>query len=921
MAALARYPSRGPRGWVFGSGSRGLRRHFANEGARYDLGGTCSGRCPRRRPDQRPVCVQKRPRCRRVRRLWARLRTSFLSMDATKYSSFDRPPRVAWFPAPAVELPWRARCKFVTPVDMRGRQFEGFADAGGRSNTGRCAALLLILAVASCSGKKRHFADDWPVAAGSAGNPMGESMSPEDAGPAAASRSSVEPAAETTSNALPIDPRAAASGLGCDSPSGICPPRCQGCTIDGDCVAAGLANSTNACQVCDPARNGADWSSNEGAECDDGRFCTVDDRCGGATCAGPARICDDAVACNGVSECDEAADACTDGQVQCQGGTLCDTSSGDCVSTCNGCNVAGVCLVDGFEQAGNPCQVCDVTRSTTSFSPAVDKPCGSAASACSAQDFCDLSGTCQPNHALEGTPCGNGATSACNTADSCDGRGACSANVAANTSACDDGQFCSVNDQCQGGVCVSNGQRDCGALRSCDEATNQCRCTGCAIGGECVVAGTLSPTNSCQVCDPGRSVTAFSPRGEGAFCGEGEQCSATSLCRFTGVGLLSAGFWDTCVIRNGAVFCRSVGGPIDLGADTTALQISTGQHHTCALLATGAVRCWSDSLGSDLGQLGTTSVSSEDGVIFAGTVQLGGRAVFISAGTDYNCAVLDTGKARCWGRNTIGQLGYGHTRNVGDEASDFPFQDIDVGNRRIVQLDAGSGHTCAILDGGAVRCWGSGLGGALGYGNVTNLPAPPSTDVDVGARVHQIATGSSHTCAVIDGGSLRCWGSNDSGQLGYGHTQNIGDDETPAQAATRMVPQDPAVPNGPMRLLGGNVPVGGPVQHVQIRQGLRDGLKTCALLGGGVRCWGSGAFGGLGYAHRNNIGDNETPAEAAAINARRLADGSFLLLGGDLALGGIAVTLAEGGDQCALRSDGQVFCWRGPEQVPTLEDF
>lgn len=442
------------------------------------------------------------------------------------------------------------------------------------------------------------------------------------------------------------------------------------------------------------------------------------------------------------------------------------------------------------------------------------------------------------------------------------------------------------------------------------------------MGGTCIAAGTLNDANPCQVCDPARSTSAFSPKGEGAFCGSGEQCSATSLCRFTGIGLVAAGFWDTCVIRDGQVFCLNAGRPVDLGADTTALQVSSGGHHTCALLANGGVRCWGDSQGSDRGQLGTQSIRSAGEDIFIGTVQLGGRAVSISAGTDYNCAVLDTGAVRCWGANTVGQLGYGHTSNIGDDAGDFPFADVNLGGRRAIQVDAGNNHTCAVLDGGTLRCWGRNFGGALGYGNENDLLAPSTADVSVGAAVEQVSTGSAHTCALLSTGFLNCWGFNSAGELGYGHTQSIGDNETPAQAAVLTIPRDPAQPNGPTRPLGGNVATGGSVLQIQLNQGLRDGQVTCVrFVGGGVRCWGNGTFRGLGYAHRNNVGDNETPVEAETINARRAADGSFILLGGDLALGGAATALAEGGDQCALRADGEVLCWRGPEQTPTLVDF
>src|SRR5207244_379546 len=128
----------------------------------------------------------------------------------------------------------------------------------------------------------------------------------------------------------------------------------------------------------------------------------------------------------------------------------------------------------------------------------------------------------------------------------------------------------------------------------------------------------------------------------------------------------------------------------------------------------------------------------------------------------------------------------------------------------------GRSHTCALLEGGTVRCWGEGLSGSLGYGNVNNIgddESPASAgDVDVGGTVVQISVGAAHTCALLEGGTVRCWGANL--QLGYGNMNIVGDDETPASV--------------------GDVDVGGPA--VQLAAG---GFHTCVVLdGGAVRCWG-----------------------------------------------------------------------------------
>lgn len=701
----------------------------------------------------------------------------------------------------------------------------------------------------------------------------------------------------------------------CDPSQGPCIGSCPGCSIDGVCVGEGEVNPENPCLVCNAGRDPSAWSNEDAKDCDDGLYCTENDACASGVCTGTARTCDDGIDCNGISACDEENQRCTPDENQCPGSDVCHVESGECRTTCTGCLVAGVCVEDGSELTGNPCMVCDTSRATTAYSPAVGRNCGASATTCSAQDTCDDTGVCRANHAAAGSSCGSSASSACDNADTCDGNGACRTNLVSNGTSCNDGRFCTVGDECQGGVCVAEAERNCGALQTCNEQADECRCNGCTIGGTCVAAGSVNANNPCQVCDPARSPTAFSSKLEGSFCGSGQQCSAAALCRFTGNGLLSASSGDTCVITQGEVSCVTAGDLIDLGANRTALQISSGASHTCALLDNGNVRCWGSD--PDSGELGTTTAQSEDGVIFIGNVQLGGRAVSISAGTESTCAVMETGAVRCWGVNTSGQLGYGHTNDVGDDAADFPLTDVNLGGLRAIQVDTGNNHTCAILEGGALRCWGRGFAGALGYGNETDQLSPPSTNVAVGVNVVQVATGGAHTCAVTNAGFLRCWGNNSSGQLGYGHTQNIGDDETPAQAATRTV----TLPTGGTRSLGGDVAAGGGVTQVQIQQGLRGGDKTCVRLVTAVRCWGNGGIGGLGYAHRSIIGDNETPLEAETLTARIDAQGNPVLLGGNLALGGAATTLADGGDHCALRTDGQVVCWRATEQLPAIVAF
>ena len=254
-----------------------------------------------------------------------------------------------------------------------------------------------------------------------------------------------------------------------------------------------------------------------------------------------------------------------------------------------------------------------------------------------------------------------------------------------------------------------------------------------------------------------------------------------------------------------------------------------------------------------------------------GTFSDGPNVIQTSAGAYHTCALLSTGNVKCWGNGGYGQLGYGNTNSIGDNELPATTNAVDIGGT-VTQITTGQYHTCALLSTGNVRCWGYNGYGQLGYGNTNSVggyTTPASAgDVNVGGTVTQITAGANHTCALLSTGNVRCWGNGNSGQLGYGNTNRIGDNESPASA--------------------GDVNVGGTVTAISAGQN-----HTCALLtSGNVRCWGNGNSGQLGYGNTNSIGDNETPASA-----------------GDVNVGG-AVTAIYTGDAhtCALLRTGNVRC-------------
>ena len=303
-------------------------------------------------------------------------------------------------------------------------------------------------------------------------------------------------------------------------------------------------------------------------------------------------------------------------------------------------------------------------------------------------------------------------------------------------------------------------------------------------------------------------------------------------------------------------------------------ELSLGVGHSCFRSVGGKVRCWGEGDDGRLGYGNEADIGDGETPASAGDVNVGGTVVQISAGGGHTCALLNTGKVRCWGRCDYGQLGYGNENDIGDGETPASAGDVNVGGT-VVQISAGSQHTCALLNTGKVRCWGYGEYGQLGYGNENDIgddngETPASAgDVNVGGTVTQISAGYFHTCALLNTGKVRCWGRCDYGQLGYGNENDIGDDETPADA--------------------GDVNVGGTV--VQVNGGY---YHTCALLNTGkVRCWGSGSIGQLGYGNETDIGDNETPADA-----------------GDVNVGGTVTQISAGAwHTCALLNTGKVRCW------------
>lgn len=331
-----------------------------------------------------------------------------------------------------------------------------------------------------------------------------------------------------------------------------------------------------------------------------------------------------------------------------------------------------------------------------------------------------------------------------------------------------------------------------------------------------------------------------------------------------GITQLDSGPFATCaVFGSGAVTCWGAGYGGELGNGstankavpttvtgiTTATKVAVGTGFACALLADATVRCWGLNDWGSLGN-GTTTTSATP-VVVSGVA----NAIDLDAGQEHACAVISGGTVKCWGSNTVGQLGLAVDNNAHSTATTV------AGLTSVVQISLGYGHSCARRSDATMRCWGNNAAGQVGigqYGSSITTPTAPSPAL---ANVIDIATGASHTCAIIApiaGRQVWCWGNNPDKQLG-----NVNDANSPQLITTAI--------SAPAHLSAAI-------------------YNTCVTTDSlAVYCWGEN------LAHQ--LGNNSNVANsAAAVQVAGLASGA------------VDVTLGER-FACALLDTTQVNCW------------
>jgi alpha-tubulin suppressor-like RCC1 family protein len=273
--------------------------------------------------------------------------------------------------------------------------------------------------------------------------------------------------------------------------------------------------------------------------------------------------------------------------------------------------------------------------------------------------------------------------------------------------------------------------------------------------------------------------------------------------------------------------------------------------HTCARRGDGSIWCWGANAEGQIGNGSRTDQPTPYEV-----PSLDAATPGIAAGWDHSCGLVSGGRVACWGEGGDGQLGDGTfvdrtTPAIVKTSSGAPLESV-------IAVVTGSHFSCALRSTGYAYCWGNNFVGQLGTGDTSGTSSPYARQVAAGGRIIALTAGFGHACALFDDGTARCWGENHSGELGTGAV---------LESATPLLVDD----------LDDAVSIAAGAYH------------TCAVRSYGyVVCWGSPVEGQLGYL-----------VPSSPFGDRPIVEGIS-----------DAVEVVSGGwHSCALLSNGQVTCW------------
>ncbi len=464
--------------------------------------------------------------------------------------------------------------------------------------------------------------------------------------------------------------------------------------------------------------------------------------------------------------------------------------------------------------------------------------------------------------------------------------------LAADAGAQDGGGEGGAPDGAVDGGPVDGGTCRCAPCASCDEAgacvPDSSRCNpgsycdpiaGCTPGTPCPLDGSPCPP-SADLCATARCDTSQAP----AICvpelaTDGTPCMAGAAAGQCRSGICCTGCWlgGACVAGNTPAACGGGGGLCSVCDDGNPCTTDTcDASGTCGTVPDDTAACpggtchggacctgcWDGSTcqpGTDdalCGEAGAACVACDAAgcppTTCSGGMCVGTQTIVLAGGFEHYCAVVGGGGLRCWGKNDSGDIGDGTSSGTA------PAPVGVSGGASWTTVAVGGSHTCAIRTDGSLWCWGSGTSGQLGDGRSSGSavdPARVGTDTDW----TMVAAGVASTCAIKSDGSLYCWGNNSDGQLG---------------------------------VMASEVDVPTRVNGVWVSIAMH-GAHSCALQAGGLLfCWGSNKEG--------QIGDGTLDSQPLPERVGAGTGWVQVTVGGDV---------DNDGFTCAIRAPGTLWCW------------
>jgi alpha-tubulin suppressor-like RCC1 family protein len=454
---------------------------------------------------------------------------------------------------------------------------------------------------------------------------------------------------------------------------------------------------------------------------------------------------------------------------------------------------------------------------------------------------------------------------------------------------------------------------DCDGIADRDSPALSCASDRVCVQGTCVCGmGLLACQGRCRPEDAFKS-DVFNCGGCGNRCGLGMTCSngACSDIDECAAAPGPCGPDQSCANTPGSFTCSCASGYLLANGSCSDVDECSVNHAGCDDSPDACVNtpgsfscvCPAGYTGDGVGSNGCTDADEctagtdtcdhaiSGCVNTVGSFACKWRVSSVVAAEDHTCAVLGDHTLKCWGYNHSGELGLGDSNDRGDQPGEMgnSLPGVALGTGRSARAvaigggDTDNGHTCALLDDGSIKCWGNNGLGQLGLGDTTSRGRLPNQMGDslaavalgTGRSAKALVANSFHTCALLDNDTVKCWGGG--AGLGIGDVNNRGDQ--PSEMGDNL----PAVSLGTNRTA---------------KALSAGGSHVCALLDdNSVKCWGDNSSGQLGLGDTNSRGDQ----------ANQMGDN---LLAVALGTGRSVKAIAAGDDHtCALLDDNTVKCW------------